>query len=374
MLHAIEHHCFFRKIDMTSRFLLLCKTPTRWPTIWRLSVLLAVSFVLVVCFEYANLPAALLLGPMITAIILAVSEAGMTMPKPLFLMAQGILGMMIANSLPLTVFAKISMEWPLFLIGTVSTIVASSFLGWLLSRSGLLPGTTAIWGSSPGAASAMTIMSESYGADMRLVAFMQYLRVACCAIAATVVAAVFHVDGVTTESIDWLGVPSWSGFAITLSVILVVSIIGVKLRLPSGPLLLSLAIGLVIKFTGVLPIVLPHWCLAISFAILGWGIGFRFTRQVLQHAWHVFPHVLGAILALIAINACLAMLLITFADIDPLTAFLATSPGGADSVAIIAASTSADVSFVMAMQVARFLLVLIAGPMLARWLSRNQDD
>ena len=358
---------------MSSAFLSLCKTPSLWTTTWRAVVLLVVSFALVVALEYVRLPAALLLGPMITAIALSISGAGMTLPKPLFLVAQGMLGMMIANSLPLTVFEKISLEWPLFLIGTVSTIVASSFLGWLLSRTGLLPGTTAIWGSSPGAASAMTIMSESYGADMRLVAFMQYLRVACCAIAATVVASVFHVDDLAIEPIDWLGVASWSGFAITLLIILATCVAGIIFRIPSGPLLLSLAIGLVIKFSGMLPIVLPHWCLAISFAVLGWGIGFRFTRQVLQHVWHVFPHVLGAIVALIAINACVAMLLITFADIDPLTAFLATSPGGADSVAIIAASTSADVSFVMAMQVARFLLVLIAGPMLARWLSKNQD-
>ncbi|MGB0782862.1 MAG: AbrB family transcriptional regulator [Marinomonas sp.] len=357
---------------MRSPFLSLCKTPSRWPTSWRLMVLLGVSFVLVCVFEYVRIPAALLLGPMITAILLATSGAGMTLPKPLFLFAQGILGMMIANSLPLTVFAKISLEWPLFLIGTVSTILASSFLGWLLSRTGLLPGTTAIWGSSPGAASAMTIMSESYGADMRLVAFMQYLRVACCAVAATIVATLFHVDDVSAVPTDWLGVSSWLGFSITLGIILLASVAGVLLRLPSGPMLLSLSVGLVIKFTGLLPIVLPSWCLALSFAVLGWGIGFRFTRQVLHHAWHVFPHVLGAIIALITINAGVAGLLITFAGIDPLTAFLATSPGGADSVAIIAASTSADVSFVMAMQVARFLLVLIAGPMLARWLSRNQ--
>ena len=344
---------------------------SNWPVLWRFIALLTGSFILVVLFEFANIPAALLLGPMITAISLAVCGAGIALPRPMFLMAQGIVGMMIANSLPLAVFSKISMEWPLFLIGTVSTIVASSFLGWLLSRSKLLPGTTAIWGSSPGAAAAMTIMSESYGADMRLVAFMQYLRVACCTLVATIVAAIFHVDNPNSQ-IDWLGVSSWTGFATTMGLVVLASIIGTKLRLPSGPLLLSLAVGLAIKFSGALPIVLPQWCLAISFAILGWSIGFRFTRAVLKHAWHVFPHVLGAILALIAINAGLALMLITFADIDPVTAFLATSPGGADSVAIIAASTNADVSFVMAMQVARFLLVLLAGPMLARWLSSNK--
>ncbi|MCW4630807.1 AbrB family transcriptional regulator [Marinomonas sp. KJ51-3] len=161
---------------------------------------------------------------------------------------------------------------------------------------------------------------------MRLVAFMQYLRVACCAIAATVVASVFHVDNLAIEPVDWLGVSSWPAFGTTLAIILAACMAGVILRLPSGPMLIALTVGLVIKFTGIMPIVLPNWCLAISFAVLGWSIGFRFTRQALQHAWHVFPHVLGAIIALIAINACLAMLLITFADIDPLTAFLATSP------------------------------------------------
>jgi uncharacterized membrane protein AbrB (regulator of aidB expression) len=54
----------------------------------------------------------------------------------------------------------------------------------------------------------------------------------------------------------------------------------------------------------------------------------------------------------------------------PLTAYLATSPGGADSVAIIAASTHVDVPFVMAMQMARFMLVLIVGPALARSVAR----
>lgn len=35
-----------------------------------------------------------------------------------------------------------------------------------------LPGNTAIWGSSPGAATVMTLMAGSYGADVRLVAFL----------------------------------------------------------------------------------------------------------------------------------------------------------------------------------------------------------
>jgi uncharacterized membrane protein AbrB (regulator of aidB expression) len=47
------------------------------------------------------------------------------------------------------------------------------------------------------------------------------------------------------------------------------------------------------------------------------------------------------------------------------------SPGGLDSVAIIAASSTVDLPFVMAMQTARFLVVLLTGPSLARFIANR---
>ena len=68
-------------------------------------------------------------------------------------------------------------DWPLFL-GVVLVIVATSgLLGWTMARFKVLPGTTAVWGTAPGAASAMMVLAGAFGADARLVAFMQYLRV-----------------------------------------------------------------------------------------------------------------------------------------------------------------------------------------------------
>ena len=58
-------------------------------------------------------------------------------------------------------------------------------------------------------------------------------------------------------------------------------------------------------------------------------------------------------------------------DVDPLTAYLATSPGGLDSVAIIAASTNVDLSFILVLQATRFFMVLALGPPLARLIARR---
>ena len=97
----------------------------------------------------------------------------------------------------------------------------------------------------------------------------------------------------------------------------------------------------------------------------------RFTPDVLRHAARAVPRVLGSILTLIAICGGFGAVLVVVAGVDPLTAYLATSPGGADSVSIIAASTKVDMPFVLAMQVARFVLVVVVGPAQARLLSRS---
>ena len=86
-----------------------------------------------------------------------------------------------------------------------------------------------------------------------------------------------------------------------------------------------------------------------------------------SHAARALPQIVASIVALMAFCGGLAFLLSHQLGIDPLTAYLATSPGGMDSVAIIAAaSDSVDLSFVMALQSARFLIVLLLGPSLAR--------
>ncbi|RVB28015.1 AbrB family transcriptional regulator, partial [Mesorhizobium sp. M7A.F.Ca.CA.004.05.1.1] len=59
--------------------------------------------------------------------------------------------------------------------------------------------------------------------------------------------------------------------------------------------------------------------------------------------------------------------------IDPLTAYLATSPGGGDDGDAVhaAAAQNVDISFVMALQSARFLIVLLVGPSVARLVARS---
>lgn len=335
---------------------------------WALLLFLSVVFVAIA--EYLHLPAALLLGPMIAAILVGVGEGTIRVPRHPFVTAQSVIGCMIGHSIPLSIVDELIRDWPLFLMGVVSVIVATSTLGWLLARWGFLPGTTAIWGTSPGASTAMILMSEAYGADARLVAVMQYLRVVLVVIAASLVSRIWTKTAAVPPEIIWFPAISWAPFFATLVLAACGAAVATLLNIPAGALLLPLAGGMILQALGWLTIELPPWLLAISYALVGWSVGLRFNRPILAYAVRSLPQMLVSIIALIAICGLIAVALVA-AGIDPLTAYLATSPGGADSVAIIAASSNVDVKFVMAMQIARLVIVLITSPSIARFVTRQ---
>jgi membrane AbrB-like protein len=338
-------------------------------------LLLAGSGLLATLLKIAGLPAALLLGPMIAAILLAVAGGTVRVPHPAYSGAQAVIGCLIAGAINAPILVTFSKNWPLFLGVALAVIVASNLLGGLLSRLRVLPATTAIWGASPGAASAMVLMAEAYGADAQLVAFMQYLRVVFVAAAASLVARFWvHTTGVSAPVADWFSPIQWQPFASTLALAAIGSILGRTLPIPAGPLLVPMIAGVALHATGLLTIELPQWLLGASYALIGWRIGLGFTRRILVHALRALPQVAASILVLIALGGGLAWLLMEFAGIDPLTAYLATSPGGMDTVAIIAASSKVDVSFVMALQTVRFALVLILGAPLARFMADRSSE
>lgn len=351
-------------------------SPPRTHYQWLL--LLVLSGLLIFLLQALHLPAAILLGAMIAAVGLSARGGRLQVHRWLFAGAQGVIGCMIARTMAPEIFQEMLRQWPLLLMSAAGVIGVSSALGWLMMRLEGLPGTTAIWGLSPGAATAVVLLADAYGADTRLVALMQYLRIAVVAVVASLVARIWVTPGEHVQAtVVWFPAILPAHFAGTLSLVVLGAGVAGLLRIPAGALLLPLALSVALQNTELLIIELPPWLLGLSYVLIGWSIGLRFTRPVLKHCLRVLPHVFLAILLLIALCAGLAAILIWVAGIDPLTAYLATSPGGLDAIAIIAASSQADMPFVVAMQTARFVMIIVLGPVIAicigRWMTGKAD-
>lgn len=341
----------------------------RWSQ-WLL--LLLASLALGFGLQTFHIPAALLLGPMIVGVAMGLLGATVRIPTRLFIVAQAVLGCMIAQSLSPAILTPLLDDWPLVLLVLFATLAASGVSGWCLVRFSGLPGPTGAWGSSPGGASAMVAMAGDFGADVRLVAFMQYLRVLFVATAAAMVARIGLGDeaGHGSAALEWFPPLDWR-FLATLGIAVAGAWLGPRLRIPSGALLLPMIIGAALHSSGAMALQVPEWLLALAYTLIGWSVGLRFTRLIFLLALRTLPQMVASIAALMLFCGLLAWMLTRFLPVDLMTAYLATSPGGLDTVAIIAAGSRVDMSFVMAMQTLRLFTILLTGPAMARFISNR---
>ena len=86
-------------------------TPLKW------GVLLAASLVFIVPLELIHLPAALLLGAMAAAILVAIVDGTLAVPRWPYVLAQGLIGCLVARSIGPAILANMLRQWPLFLGG-----------------------------------------------------------------------------------------------------------------------------------------------------------------------------------------------------------------------------------------------------------------
>jgi hypothetical protein len=336
----------------------------RWP------LLLLLSAALVGLLHLLQLPASVLLGCMLAGIWMGHRGYVLAPSRNLFALAQGIVGCLIARSLQWPMLERLASDWHFFLGITFSVIAASAVLGWFLMRMRILPGSTAVWGLAPGAASAMVLMAEDFGADVRLVAFMQYSRVVVVTALASLVAHFgSHHAVLPVAEVDWWTLKSPLNAGATLLLAGGGAALARRFEIPGGGMWLPMLLAIVLPALGLFQVELPSLLLGLAYALIGWSIGLRFNRASLLYAWRVLPVVLGAILALVVVGGLHALVLSRWVGFDVLTSYLATSPGGADSVAVIAATSAVDAGFVMAMQMARFIMVLLAGPAVSRWVA-----
>jgi len=313
---------------------------------------------------------------MITGIVFALHGATIRLPRSAFIAGQAVIGCSIAHAITLSVVAVITQSWIVMITAVLATVAASALVGWLLVRFGTLPGTTAAWGTSPGAASAMVAMAQDFGADPVAVAMMQYLRVVLVVLTASLVSRLWlapeHLAHGTPVAAS-LG-PSNVNILHLIATIMVVAVgawLGVHLRMPAGALLVPMIAAALLQGAGLLTVTLPRAVLLVGYGVIGLSIGLRFSRDLLRDTVRVLPEMLSSALILVALCAALAWVLVKLLHIDVLTAYLATTPGGIDSVAIIALDSHADAPFVMALQTLRLLVVILTAPSIAKLLSKN---
>ena len=327
-----------------------------------------------------GLPAGWLVGPMLVALTLAlVWEKHPSVPRWGRIVSLAVVGGVLASAFRPSVLPLISRHWLPVSLVVCGTLLLSLGAGLLLSTLVRIDRKTAALGALPGAASGMLAMSDPLGADARLVALMQYTRVVVVVVTATFVgrlttgAAPQPATGqglrAVSEGVDLLVQGTVQTYAVTVLVAVLGAWTGTHLRLPAGALLGPLILGVALAELGVVQLAWPPGVPQVAYLVLGLWVGLLFDGASVKRAGRLLPFVLASTVGLVLACAALGWALAELTGLDGMTAYLATTPGGIESVAIVALGTGADAPLVLAVQMLRLLAVVFAGSLLGRWWS-----
>lgn len=293
-------------------------------------------------------------------------------PGPANLAAQAVIGVTVGTYLQRSTLGSVGAHWAAVLGVCLATLGLSVAAGLLLSRVAPVDQATASFGMIAGGAAGIISISRELGADERLVAVLQYLRVLIIVAVTPVVATV--VFGISK------GLPragAQHGFAGGVAFAVVCGAAGIALarflRFPAGAILGPMLIAGSLALGGAgFAVPPPPAVTNAAFAIIGLEVGLRFTPASIREARLVLPAAVAMTVAMIGISALLGVLLASTAGVSEVDGYLATTPGGLSAVLALAVGSKTNTTFIVSVQVIRTVVMLLAAPPLARWITRRR--
>ncbi|WP_454175545.1 AbrB family transcriptional regulator [Gordonia sputi] len=294
-------------------------------------------------------------------------------PRAAMLAAQGTVGVYIGTMADPTTISGLGSAWlPVLVVGlgTLALSVAGGALLGLHREVDALTGSLAL---VAGGASGLVALTRDLGGDERVVAVVQYVRVALVTSTIPLVASlVFHASSSNVV----VARPTWTEQAAGVALLAICIGVGLPLgkliHLPAAGLLGPMALATAAELTGIAgEAAVPSVLLAVAYAVIGWQAGLGFTLPRLRAIGRILPAAVVLILAIGVGCALLGVLLSWWTGESMFDCYLATTPGGIYAVLAAATAAGSNVAFVVAAQILRVLLMLFVAPFAARAAARR---
>jgi membrane AbrB-like protein len=330
--------------------------------------------------EVLGLPAPHLITGLAVGLVVALTglaaRTHVALPKPAYLAAQAVAGVLLGTYFSLS--ALTSDGWnivPLVAI-TALTLVLSVVAGLWLARRSSLDAPTATLGMIAGGSAGIVAAGDDLGADSRMVAVLQYVRLLLVVVSAPVLVRLVLAPHGTYAAVGAKEIEvatSIAGVLFTVIVAAVGAAVALRGRVPSGALIGPLALSAVLVSTGLFHnVVCPEWLREPAFTLIGLHVGLGFDRDVVRRVARLAPQALPLIVGIIVACGLLAWVLSLLTSTSLLNAYLATTPGGINAVLVTAFAAGANTSLVFGIQGLRLVLMVLAAPPLIAWILRSE--
>jgi membrane AbrB-like protein len=326
-------------------------------------------------FGLAGLPSPALFGGLLAGLVRALAFRGrIAVPARATTSAQAVIGVSMGALVDVETLRTVAENWLAVLLVTLGTLALSLAAGLALR---LQPGISPVTGAFAmiaGGASGIIVMARELGADERMVAVLQYLRVLLIVVLMPVIATTVYGASPGSGSAAGGGAGWPAGLLFTVACGVVGLLLGRLARLPVAALLGPMVAAAAVDLSGLTRgLEVPALVQTGAFLVIGLQVGVSFTRASLSTIGRALPLALALIAVLILASAGLGAVLAAATGASALDGYLATTPGGLYAVLATATGSGADATFVLAVQVLRLFVMLLGAPLVARLLRRGAD-
>ena len=346
----------------------------RWHQVLDGAAVVLGALAVTLVFTLLDLPSPALFGGLVAGLVRALAvPRRIEVPPPAMTAAQAVVGVAIGALMDLDTLRAVGENWLAVLLVTIATLLLSLVAGQLLRLQRGISPVTGAFAMIAGGASGIIVMARELGADQRMVAVLQYLRVLLIVVLMPVVATTLYGASPGSGGAADTGAPGWPvGLLFTVGCAVTGLLVGRLVPFPAVSMLGPMVVAAVVDLTGLgSGAQVPDLVQSAAFLVIGLQVGISFTRDSLRTIGRALPLALGTILALIVACAGLGAVLAAATGTSALDGYLATTPGGLYAVLATATDSGANATFVLAVQVLRLFVMLLSAPLIARWLRRR---
>jgi membrane AbrB-like protein len=319
-------------------------------------------------FAFFELPAAWLAGGLVAVSALALAGFPVYVPDLLRKVIFVVLGISLGAAVTPETVAGIR-TWPITLaLLALSLPVTMGAVMLYLHYVSKWNYRETLYASAPGALSAVLAMASEAKVNVRMVAFVQTVRVFL------LIAALPGMLLAAGLSASVGAIPPSAGVHVaTLNDTLIMTMTGVasaliaeRLRIPGGLLIGPMLVNGFLHGTGYVQGNIPQLLLLASFVVLGAFTGTRFVGTTAAMIKRLLVDSIGAFVVALVVCVAFALFAAWLAGENVAKTIVAFAPGGLEAMTILAFMIGLDPAFVGAHHLARFVLIALCLPFVAR--------
>jgi len=250
------------------------------------------------------------------------------------------------------------------------TVVASAYY----RRFAAFDLPTAMFSGAPGTLTAMVIIGGESGADERMIALTQGLRVVIVVFLMPLIVVLSAATGTGSDSVLPEGGPfSWVDISLlTLSAFVGFGIARI-FHLPASAMTGAMLASATLYLSGLVEWRPPDSALWVCLWVLGSAIGSRFSTVTPQIFFRVSRHAVAATAVVMAVSAVFAFFVSRVTGVAFLTTLLSFTPGGVAEMCLIAITFDIDPAFVAFHHLVRIVILITAAPFVSKWIYRKTN-